>query len=157
MAIGERIRFIRNLRGITQKKLGASAGLPERTADIRIAQYESGTRVPKAELTARIAEVLDVSVSALDVPNIETTERVLHTLFALEDLVGLEPDEINGETILRLNTDKDSTQMRSYLIAWLDMAHKLQDGAITKPDYDDWRYRFTDEKNADFCTKEKEK
>lgn len=157
MAIGERIRFIRNLRGITQKQLGISAGLPEKTADIRIAQYESGTRVPKAELTARIAEVLDVSVGALDVPNIETTERVLHTLFALEDLVGLEPDEMNGETILRLNTDKDSAQMRSLLIAWLDMAHKLQDGIITKTDYDDWRYRFTDKNNADFCTKEKEK
>lgn len=35
MAIGERIRFIRNLRGITQKALGISAGLPEKTADIR--------------------------------------------------------------------------------------------------------------------------
>lgn len=157
MAIGKRIRFIRNIRGITQKQLGISVGLPGKTAGIRIAQYESGTRVPKAELTASIAEVLDVSVGALDVPNIETPERVLHTLFALEDLVGLEPDEINGETILRLNTDKDCTQMRSLLIAWLDMAHKLQDGIITKTDYDDWRYRFTDEKNAEFCTKEKEK
>ena len=44
MAISERIRFIRNLRGITQKALGISAGLPEKTADIRIAQYESGVR-----------------------------------------------------------------------------------------------------------------
>ena len=32
MAIGERIRFIRNLRGMTQKYLGIMAGLPERTA-----------------------------------------------------------------------------------------------------------------------------
>ena len=46
MAIGERIRFIRNLRGMTQKYLGIMAGLPERTADIRMAQYEAGTRTP---------------------------------------------------------------------------------------------------------------
>ena len=39
MAIGERIRFIRNLRGMTQKFLGLQVGFSERTADIRMAQY----------------------------------------------------------------------------------------------------------------------
>ena len=29
MAMGERIRFIRNLRGMTQKYLGIKAGLPD--------------------------------------------------------------------------------------------------------------------------------
>ena len=51
MAIGERIRFFRNLRGMTQKLLGIQVGFPEKTADIRIAQYESGTRTPKEDLT----------------------------------------------------------------------------------------------------------
>ena len=51
MAIGERIRFFRNLRGMTQKYLGQMVGFPEKTADIRMAQYESGSRSPKAELT----------------------------------------------------------------------------------------------------------
>lgn len=35
MAIGERIRFFRNLRGMTQKYLGTVVGFPEKTADIR--------------------------------------------------------------------------------------------------------------------------
>ena len=48
MSIGERIRYIRNLRGMTQKELGKAIGFDDRTADIRIAQYESGTRTPKA-------------------------------------------------------------------------------------------------------------
>lgn len=30
MAIGERIHFIRNLRGLTQKLLGIAVGLPEK-------------------------------------------------------------------------------------------------------------------------------
>ena len=34
MAIGERIRFFRNLRGMTQKYLGQVVGFPEKTADI---------------------------------------------------------------------------------------------------------------------------
>ena len=50
MAIGERIRFIRNLRGMTQKYLGIEIGFPEKTADIRMAQYESGTRSPNCLL-----------------------------------------------------------------------------------------------------------
>lgn len=58
MAIGERIRFFRNLRGMTQKLLGIQVGFPEKTADIRIAQYESGTRTPKEDLTHTFAEVL---------------------------------------------------------------------------------------------------
>ena len=72
MAIGERIRFIRNLRGMTQKYLGIMAGLPERTADIRMAQYEAGTRTPKEDLTKALAHALDVSPDALTVPDIDS-------------------------------------------------------------------------------------
>ena len=61
MAIGERIRFFRNLRGMTQKYLGMQVGFPEKTADIRMAQYESGSRTPKADLTNNLAEVFGVS------------------------------------------------------------------------------------------------
>ena len=38
MAIGERIRFFRNKRGMTQKYLGVLMGFPEKAADIRMAQ-----------------------------------------------------------------------------------------------------------------------
>ena len=61
MAIGERIRFFRNLRGMTQKYLGTIVGFPEKTADIRMAQYESGSRTPKADLTNKLAEVFEIS------------------------------------------------------------------------------------------------
>ena len=56
MAIGERIRYFRNKRGMTQKYLGTAVGFPEKSADVRLAQYESGTRSPKAELTKALAE-----------------------------------------------------------------------------------------------------
>ena len=69
MAIGERIRFFRNLRGMTQKYLGQVVGFPEKTADIRMAQYESGSRTPKAELTESLASALGVSPLALSVPD----------------------------------------------------------------------------------------
>ena len=40
MAIGERIHFFRLLRGMTQKYLGMALGFPEKSADVRLAQYE---------------------------------------------------------------------------------------------------------------------
>ena len=61
MAIGERIKYIRNLKNFTQKYLGQLIGFPEKTADIRIAQYESGTRTPKADITKELAKALEVS------------------------------------------------------------------------------------------------
>ena len=103
MAIGERIRFIRNLRGMTQKYLGIEIGFPEKTADIRMAQYESGTRSPKADVTNEIAKALGVSPMALDVPNIESYDGVMHTLFTMEDLYGLRIDTLSDEICIRLD------------------------------------------------------
>ena len=56
MSLGRRIRHYRMLRGMTQKALGIAAGFPPETADIRIAQYESGARTPKYALLCTRAE-----------------------------------------------------------------------------------------------------
>ena len=42
MAIGERIHFFRIMRGMTQKYLGMLVEFPEKSADVRLAQYETG-------------------------------------------------------------------------------------------------------------------
>ena len=140
MAIGERIRFIRNLRGMTQKYLGMLVGFPERTADVRMAQYESGTRVPKVDLTNALAKALDVSPQALDLPDIDSYNGLIHTLFALEDVYGLKIGEINGEVCLRL--DKSALTMFDMFAAWQREAVKLEAGEITKEEYDTWRYNY---------------
>ena len=75
MAIGERIHFFRTMRGMTQKYLGMALGFPEKSADVRLAQYENGSRTPKADVTAALAQVLDVSPKALDVPDIDSVLR----------------------------------------------------------------------------------
>ncbi len=143
MAIGERIRFIRNLRGMTQKWLGIQAGLPEKTADIRMAQYESGTRVPKEDLTEKIADALNVSPSALNVPDIESYVGIMHTLFALEDLYALKIDEVDGEPVIRLNKNsREYLKMIELFLAWQKEAKRWHDGEITKEEYDQWRYKF---------------
>ena len=57
---------------MTQKYLGTAIGFPEKTADIRLAQYEAGTRTPKADLIEKLAKVLDVCPIALDIPDIDS-------------------------------------------------------------------------------------
>lgn len=144
MAIGERIRFIRNLKGMTQKYLGQIIGFPEKTADIRMAQYESGTRTPKADVTESLAQALDVSPAALTVPDIDTNIGLMHTLFALEDLRGLKVGQIDGELCLRLDKFKGSEyiSMFNMLSAWYEQEEKYRNGEITKEEYDRWRYNY---------------
>ena len=103
MAIGERIKFFRNLRGMTQKYLGMRVGFPEKTADIRMAQYESGSRTPKADLTNNLANVFGISTSALTVPDIDSYNGLMHTLFTLEDLYGFRIDKLDDELCIRLD------------------------------------------------------
>ena len=144
MAIGERIRFFRNLRGMTQKYLGQAVGFPEKTADIRMAQYESGSRSPKAELTENLAGALGVSPLALSVPDIDSYLGLMHTLFTLEDRYGLTVE--TGETGVSLRVDprkgKDAAELSEMLTAWAEQAERLRNGEINREDYDKWRYNY---------------
>ena len=144
MAIGERIRFFRKMRGMTQKYLGMLMGFPERSADVRMAQYETGSRTPKADLTRALAAAFEVSPSALTIPDIDTDIGLMHTLFALEDLRGLTIGKLDGEVCLRLDKSKGTTYLSMFemLSAWEEQAEKLKAGEITKEDYDRWRYTY---------------
>ena len=144
MAIGERIHFFRIMRGMTQKYLGMLVGFPERSADVRLAQYETGSRKPKADLTAALAQALDVAPQALDIPNIDSYIGLMHTLFTLEDIYGLTVSEADGEVCLKVNKDKskDAAELLQMLTAWQEQAVKLSAEEISREDYDQWRYNY---------------
>jgi len=144
MAIGERIRYIRNLRGMTQKYLGRLIGFDENAADVRIAQYESGARTPKEKILTDIANALEVRQQALDLPDIDSYTGLAHTLFALEDLYGFKISTIDGELCLTLDKSKGMTYVSMFDIfhAWQKEATKLKNGEITKEEYDTWRYNY---------------
>ena len=89
MAIGQRIKFFRNRKGMTQKQLGEQLGFMGKTSDVRMAQYESEARVPKIDLVKQMSQIFGVNTHALTVPDIDTHIGLMHTLFALEDMYGL--------------------------------------------------------------------
>ena len=150
MAIGERIHFFRTLRGMTQKYLGMALGFPEKSADVRLAQYENGSRTPKADVTTALADVLDVSPKALDVPDIDSFTGLMHTFFTLEDRYGFEVCESDGEVHLRVRIQKgrDAAELHRMLSAWGAVAARLKAGEITKEEYDSWRYRYPEFDNT---------
>lgn len=144
MAIGERISFFRNMRGMTQKFLGMQVGFSEKSADVRLAQYETGTRTPKADMTTALANILDVSPLALSVPDIDSYIGLMHTLFTLEDTYGLKISETDGEVCLKVDVrkNKDAARLHEMLCSWQQAAAMLEAGEISKEDYDKWRYHY---------------
>ena len=144
MSIGKKIKFFRKRRGMTQRELGTVVGFPPASADVRIAQYESGNRTPKRYVLNVIADVLGVSPLALSVPEIEDDIVLLHTLFALEDRYGLKLS-FDGTTMyarLIISAMRD-TPFYPKLYLWQVMKRRLATGEITKEEYDDWRYNFS--------------
>ena len=119
-------------------------GFPERSADVRLAQYETGSRKPKAELTAALAQALDVAPQALDIPDIDSQIGLMHTLFALEDIYGLTISETDGEVCLKISKDKGKAaeELLQMLTAWQEQAAKLTTEEISREECDQWRYNY---------------
>ena len=54
MVIAERIHFSVSCGETTQKYLRMVLGFPEKSTDVHLAEYEAGSRTPKADLTAAL-------------------------------------------------------------------------------------------------------
>lgn len=143
MAIGQRIKFFRNRKSFTQKQFGKALGFQDKTSDVRIAQYESEARIPRQELLKEMAQLLDVSTHAITVPDIDTDEGLMHTFFALEDMYNLSITEVDGKPCLSPTFSSiSSLSLEQALSAWLQHKKELNAGAITKEQYDNWRYQY---------------
>ena len=95
--MGDKIHRIRDFRGMTQKQLGKAVGFDEKSADVRIAQYESGTRTPKQALVERLAEVLDINPRVLADDEILGAEGVMMMLFELDEHYPISVEDCTDE------------------------------------------------------------
>ena len=90
-----------------------------------------------------MADIFDISSSALTVPDIDNYIGLMHTLFALEDMYGFKITKSNGELYLDLNKETAlNTSILDMLNAWQEQLKKLETGQISKDDYDTWRYKY---------------
>ena len=149
MAVSKRIRFFRKLRGMTQKELGVAVGFPEKTADTRVAQYETDARGPKAALRERFAAALGVSVDALSIPDMDTPAGLMHTLFALEDIYGFQIMDSPEGLCLSLNGGAFPRfgELWLALRTWHTLHMEVEMGILPKEKYDQWRYNYSGAKH----------
>ena len=139
--IGKRIKYFRNLRGMTQRELGRRVGLSPLSADVRIAQYESGSRNPKSEMIAAFANALNVSPAALTVPDVDNVTELMQILFALEDRYKVRPIRIYGQVCLCID-DEGESAITKVLEQWYEQTRRMKYDEITSEEYDRWRYNY---------------
>ena len=143
MNIGERIKRIRTLRGMTQKDLGIALGFPERSADVRVAQYESGSRTPKEDVIQEMAKVLKVKPRAIADPDYNTYIGLMYMFFDLEETYGIHVDEIDGELCLRLDRSrKDYTELFDMLLKWNEARKNGQVDFDSSVAYEEWKLHY---------------
>ena len=157
MAIGDRIKRVRNFRGMTQKELGIAVGLDEKSADIRIAQYESGTRTPKEDLLKKIADVLDVNYRSLYESNLYAAEDIMYALFELDEhyprtsLYEVTDTSDPGSPEIHMALSFRNHLLDGFLKEWQLRKQQLAAGEISREEYQEWKLNWP--QTADDCGK----
>lgn len=154
MSIGDNIKKIRNLRRLTQKELGIAIGFGDLTADVRIAQYESGTRVPKEMVISKTALVLDVNPDYLNTPSLIDPRKIMQTLLHLDDNNEVTFGEVeytseSGKPLKHIGFYMNREYMELYLEEWANRKKELAASVITQQEYEEWKINWPE--TADLC------
>ena len=123
--IGEKLRKIRKLRGLTQGELGIKCNFQESSADVRIRQYESDKKAPKRTLRKEIADALDIDPESLYVEPISDFKTMVHTILNIEDYTPIIPISINGTWYIKFS--ETDYQNQAFLNTWAILKEKYQD------------------------------
>lgn len=154
MSIGIKIRGLRKLKGYTQKEFGLLLGFSEETADVRVTQYETGTRVPKADVVQKMAEILEVNPNyLLAVAPIEL-EEIMRVLFFLDEYknVDLYAQEVvtgSGKEMKKITLSIEG--MNYFLGQWYEKQKELKKGLIIEEEYFKWKtnWKANDKETSD--------
>ncbi|MCD8103870.1 MAG: helix-turn-helix domain-containing protein [Lachnospiraceae bacterium] len=147
MSVGSKIRYVRNLRNLTQKELGMKVGFSPATADVRIRQYEYEKMVPKADILKRIADALDVDIAALNGVDFQSEKELMHTLFDLERNFGLRLEKRGSKYMLCFDQTSEIGPYMDYaLSSWYKaretMLNPFEENADGDLEYHLWTQRF---------------
>lgn len=161
MLIGEKIKLVRLHRGMTQKELGIMAGFNEKTADIRIAQYESSARTPKADMIERLAAALGVNPSFFNRLNfnIHLMMDIILFLIELDGIFDLKLTPYSDGTEERVNIHVDCKILDDFLVDWIKSKQDYSTWTLStwetkKHEYVEWFLKWVnniDERNDSAC------
>ena len=122
---GARLKFIRQHRQLTMKALGERLGFDEKSAAVRIAQWEQGTRNPNEDSIKQLAQVLEIAPERLSQHNADAVSQMIEQIIW---------SELTGKA----GMTTEYARIASFMGEFLAMKAKHQSGQISNEDYTDW-------------------
>jgi len=164
---GEKIKYIRSFRGMTQQELGVAIGLPAKGADNRIAQYETNYRVPKKDMLMDMAKALNVNYINFIPPASGAAEDIMQTFFWLDvenpDMLNffpVTPAKRSSGTTNGIKAQYDASAdissshtvglwfnyslVNDFMYEWMLRKEELANGKITPDKYLKWKLNWPD-------------
>ena len=132
MTLGEKIKFHRSMKGLTQKQLGDMTKIHE----VTIRKYEANKITPKRDQLERIATCLGVPVNEFLEFKIVTDSDVLPLLFAIDDTFEIEITSNDNKT---LKMEFKEPMLNYFLRDWQSIKQLSEIGGVSPEDYALWK------------------
>lgn len=140
MDLGERIRFVRKLRNMTQLELAEKCRLGnDDNARTRISQYENGQRTPKEDILEKISEALGVTSLYLSTKERTFAYDLCTLLFDMDNTVGVDIIKTDDNYLLDIHYNAIFEDMYE---EWIQKKKDLAEGKITKEEYIMWKINY---------------
>lgn len=144
--LGQKIRFYRQIAGMTQKELGSACGVNEST----IRNYELGNRYPDSDTIFEISNALEISPYVLATPDPISAASSLQYLFSMEKTLDLTPTTIDGKVYLEVSSDIDIndatvaplSNLKRMFSHWATMYEKFINEEIDEETYLLWQAKY---------------
>ena len=144
--LGQKIRFYRQIAGMTQKELGAACGVNEST----IRNYELGNRYPDSDTIFEISNALEISPYVLATPDPISAASSLQYLFSMEKTLDLTPTTIDGKVYLEVSSEIDVndatvaplSNLKRMFSHWATMYEKFINEEIDDETYLLWQAKY---------------
>lgn len=147
--MGERIRYYRQIAGLTQKALAEKCGITESA----IRNYELSNRMPDWDTLSAIAAHLEVSFYALSDPKLNAIFGALHALFNMEEIYGLHPETVGNKVHLVFDKNAYSKNPLNFsanallsqaVTVWEHNYRQYTNGKMTEEEYRTWKSKYPD-------------
>ena len=132
ITLGEKIKFHRTMKGLTQKQLGDMTGIHE----VSIRKYELNKTTPKKEQLLKIANCLGVPYNEFLELKITTDSDILPLMFAI--------DEVFKMDIISSESDTYGIRFKNkflnyFLQDWQSVKALSEAGQLSDEDYRLWK------------------
>lgn len=130
--MGQRIRQLRELHGMTQRELAEASGISESA----LRSFELGANFPKDSYLRKIAQALHVRPEVFEGYSITSEIQLIHTLFNLEDALDLRPQ---GGASPAVTAVGERSLIRKAFKEWSEKRGQLERGEMTEEQYREWK------------------